>query len=380
MLRTVVATETTNSQNFGRNFTFELQIKLDLLLTGYVMYSGLLTEIHIRTGSPPIGGITVAYKYKEGPYKECGMLFSESGRIAPKLPTVGVFYDDPKKVPGSKCRCVVGSILSEGDETPATELQQLYEKCGFRLFTFPEVTHVVSACFPHRTFLSIYLGVWRVYPRLARYIKVTSCTSIHKCFGNGGSRKRGAEDPAKNRKLCAHPFLEIYKGRLIHYMGPLARQGDFYVPEVQESPRRPQEGEESEEERRTDISGADSYSECSSVSYPHPSDSRDQSRTRDQEQDRDRDSDPFEHSESDSDGQSNSSASSFEELDLEKDRVKPENKHTPDHSADEELSPQKRRMVVEGEESWVSPKRCKHILWKPPQSIKSNRSKSTRLD
>ncbi|XP_026868269.2 testis-expressed protein 264 [Electrophorus electricus] len=297
---------------------------ISLLLTGYIMYSGLLTEIHIRTGSPPIGGITVAYKYKEGPYKECGMLFSESGRIAPKLPTVGVFYDDPKKVPGSKCRCVVGSILSEGDETPATELQQLYEKCGFRIFTFPEVTHVVSACFPHRTFLSIYLGVWRVYPRLARYIK--------------------------NRKLCAHPFLEIYKGRLIHYMGPLARQGDFYVPEVQESPRRPQEGEESEEERRTDISGADSYSECSSVSYPHPSDSRDQSRARDQEQDRDRDSDPFEHSESDSDGQSNSSASSFEELDLEKDRVKPENKHTPDHSADEELSPQKRRMVVEGEE------------------------------
>lgn len=76
---------------------FSLALLL-LTISVYVMYSGLLTEIHISTGSSPVKSITVAYKYREGPYKESGLLFEESCRIAPELPTVGVFYDDPKKV------------------------------------------------------------------------------------------------------------------------------------------------------------------------------------------------------------------------------------------------------------------------------------------
>jgi len=41
---------------------------------------------------------------------------------------------------------------------------------------------------------------------------------------------------------------------MIHYMSPLARQGDFYVPEVREA-QRWLLGKESEEDRRTDITG-----------------------------------------------------------------------------------------------------------------------------
>lgn len=77
------------------------------------------------------------------------------------------------QVPGPKCRCAVGSILSEGDQRPSAELQELYEMFGFRIFTFPEVTHVVSSRFPNRTRLSIILGVLRVYPQLNCYIKVS---------------------------------------------------------------------------------------------------------------------------------------------------------------------------------------------------------------
>lgn len=78
------------------------------------------------------------------------------------------------QVPGPKCRSAVGSILSEGDQRPSAELQERYEKSGFRIFTFPEVTHVVSSCFPFRTRLSVMLGVLRVYPRLGGYIKVSA--------------------------------------------------------------------------------------------------------------------------------------------------------------------------------------------------------------
>lgn len=42
----------------------------------------------------------------------------------------------------------------------------------------------------------------------------------------------------KERKLCAHPRLEIYQRDQIYFMCPLARQGDFYVPEVKETDRK----------------------------------------------------------------------------------------------------------------------------------------------
>lgn len=214
------------------------------MAVGYVMYSGLFSEINIRTGAPPMRNITIAYKFKQGPYKDCGALFTECSKLDPKLSTVGVFYDDPKKVPGPLCRCAVGSILSEAGDAPCAETQLRYEAAGFRLFSFPEVTHAVCSSFPHRTPLSIFLGVQRVYPELDAYIK--------------------------KRQLCAHPFLEVYRGRLIHYMSPLARQNGFYVPEVQETEHRgagDEDEEDDEEDDRTSVvSGTDSYSQCSSLS------------------------------------------------------------------------------------------------------------------
>ncbi|KAK7127548.1 hypothetical protein R3I93_020202 [Phoxinus phoxinus] len=298
-----------------------ISLVIFLIAVCYILYSGLTSEIHIRTGLPPIRGITIAYKYKVGPYKSCGSLFKESRSIGPKLSCIGIFYDDPKKVPAQKCRYAVGSILSEGEDGPNEDQQQLYEKHGFRVFSFPEVTHVVTASFPHRTPLSIFLGVQRVRPQLNYYIK--------------------------ERKLCAHPFLEIYRGGMIHYMSPLARQGDFYVPEVREAQRRLL-GKESEEDRRTDITGADSHSECSSVSRLPPSDSRDTSpapsttRTHSHgDRDRHWDFERVERSDT-------SSVSSFEELDLDSDRCD----HTPPAltgSDKNNLQGQDREMMVEEE-------------------------------
>lgn len=75
-----------------------ISLVLFLVAVCYILYSGLTTEVHIRTGLPPVRSITIAYKYKVGPYKESGSLFRESCSIGPKLPCIGIFYDDPKKV------------------------------------------------------------------------------------------------------------------------------------------------------------------------------------------------------------------------------------------------------------------------------------------
>lgn len=146
----------------------------------------------------PIHNITVAYKFHVGPYDETGQLFTESCSISPKLRSIAVYYDNPHTVPSEKCRCAVGSILSEGEESPSPELIQLYQRFGFKLFSFPAPSHVVTATFPYTTALSIWLAARRVHPALDTYIK--------------------------ERKLCAHPRLEIYQQDRIHFMCPLARQ------------------------------------------------------------------------------------------------------------------------------------------------------------
>ncbi|XP_006876066.1 PREDICTED: testis-expressed sequence 264 protein isoform X1 [Chrysochloris asiatica] len=212
-----------------------LTLLLLLTLLAFIGYSGLLAEVAVRAGSPPIRNITVAYKFHRGPYGKTGHLFTESCSISPKLRSIAVYYDNPHTVPSKKCRCAVGSILSEGEESPSPELIHLYQKFGFKVFSFPAPSHVVTATFPYTTPVSIWLASRRVHPALDAYIK--------------------------ERKLCAHPWLEIYQQDQIHFVCPLARQGDFYVPEVKETDRKSR----APMEALTDGTGADT-SDSSSVS------------------------------------------------------------------------------------------------------------------
>uniref|UniRef100_A0A3P9JLT4 Testis expressed 264, ER-phagy receptor n=1 Tax=Oryzias latipes TaxID=8090 RepID=A0A3P9JLT4_ORYLA len=219
-------------------------------VVGYILYSGLFTKVTVRTGCPPIKRITFAYKFKVGAYKNCGSLFREAHSIGPKLLLIGVFYTDPQKVLGKHCCYAVGSILSEEGSQIDTELLRKYEAAGFNIFSFPEAMHVVSTSFPYRTYLSVLFRL-KVYPKLEKYIK--------------------------ERNLWAHPFLEIYKNGQIHFMVPLDRQGDFYVPEFRPPDRRKSEQEDSYSS--TDVSGAESNSDDSSESGVLLPDSREASLT-----------------------------------------------------------------------------------------------------
>ncbi|PKK21690.1 testis expressed 264 [Columba livia] len=247
-----------------------------LLLTvfGFAVYSGLFTEVVVSAGSPPVGSITLAYKFRVGPYGESGQLFTDGCSISSKLYSIGVYYDNPHTVSPEKCRFAIGRIF-------------------FKIFTFPAPSHVVMASFPFTTPLSIHLAVNRVHPALDVYIK--------------------------ERKLCAHPRIEIYKEDRIYFVCPLARQGDFYVPEMKELERKSRAAAAEAEDAQTDITGADTMSETSSISMEATTDSRDTSvatsvllpfpasRGREEADNR------SEHSYS----ESGASGSSFEELDLE---------------------------------------------------------------
>ncbi|KAM9410729.1 testis-expressed protein 264 homolog [Pholidichthys leucotaenia] len=228
-----------------------LLVCLVVTVGGLLLYSGLFTEVVIKTGPPPIRNVTIAYKFKEGPYKECGAAYTETCSIGPKLNSIAVFYDCPKERPPEKCRYVVGSVLCEGEEKPDEDLQKLYEKFGFKVFSLPEVSHAVTTNFPCTTPLSHILGPYRVYPELSSYIE--------------------------ERKLCAFPTIEICTSDIIKYMVPLSRQTDFFVPEMKEEARTEVKEDDSDEDRGTDITGADSHSDVSSVSGGVPWDSRETS-------------------------------------------------------------------------------------------------------
>lgn len=98
---------------------------------------------------------------------------------------------------------------------------------------------------------------WRVHACVeARSCRIHYRCWRHRLFIKGGARGRLKKTymltslvcfhpPTQviplfqEKRLCAHPFLEIYRDGQIHFMAPLARQGDFYVPEVRRVERRP---------------------------------------------------------------------------------------------------------------------------------------------
>ena len=78
-------------------------------------------------------------------------------------------------------------------------------KHGYKIIHLPKPNYVVMASFPFRNTLSIYMGIFRVYPKLKDYIV--------------------------SRGLCAYPALEIYTPTAIEFVMPLSKQEEFFVPE-----------------------------------------------------------------------------------------------------------------------------------------------------
>ena len=174
----------------------------------YFAFSGLFTPITVSTLEPDTGPITLAYKTLVGPYKEAGELYTESYCLLPHRRQLGIYYDDPEGTPPAELRCAVGPVLAQGGEAPVKEEMEKMRENGFRIVHLPDPSYVVTATFPFATTFSIYLAIYRVYPKLRDYIA--------------------------ERRLCAYPALELYSDSSIVFMMPLSRQDEFFVAEFQE--------------------------------------------------------------------------------------------------------------------------------------------------
>jgi hypothetical protein len=177
-----------------------------LTLLVLLVHSGLFRTVEeVGTGKPPIGQVVIAYKFQKGPYNSSGQIFTEAAIIAPTNKALGIYYDDPDKVDSNETRYLVGSVLSENSLPVCEDMVKRFTDKDFKVTTLPEVTFAVKTSFPHITTLSILIAVHKVYPRLKDYIQ--------------------------EKQLSAFPFIEIYDGKTIHFMAPLYKQDEFYVPE-----------------------------------------------------------------------------------------------------------------------------------------------------
>lgn len=72
----------------------------------------------------------------------------------------------------SELRYCVGVILSSDGTPPNKDHLASYLERGFKEIILPAVEHAVLTTFPFNNTLSIFIGVARVYPKLAEFIRV----------------------------------------------------------------------------------------------------------------------------------------------------------------------------------------------------------------
>jgi len=61
-------------------------------------YAGALARIIVSVGKPVVKNMWIAYKFYQGPYDKCGSHFDELCKLLPDIHSLGVYYDDPRKV------------------------------------------------------------------------------------------------------------------------------------------------------------------------------------------------------------------------------------------------------------------------------------------
>ncbi len=132
-------------------------------------YYGLFTEVKIVERE--VGPLWLVYEKHIGDYKNVGPvmdiiyndLLSNASIEAAK--GFGLYYDNPQEIEKEKLRSIVGCILEKGDENKIEDLKDKY-----KIKEYPSSKSVVVE-FPFKGMLSIFIGIFKVYPKLSEYIK-----------------------------------------------------------------------------------------------------------------------------------------------------------------------------------------------------------------
>ncbi|WP_165780280.1 GyrI-like domain-containing protein [Leptospira saintgironsiae] len=132
---------------------------------GYSYYLGAFDPVQVKEET--LGPFYVLSHDRVGNYRNVGETFEAIQKEFPEkglknYKMFGIYKDNPNTVPEEKLRCEVGALFSE----PITEIPS-----GFSLplkYKVIEKKKYLTADFPLKSFVSIFLGIFKVYPELMK--------------------------------------------------------------------------------------------------------------------------------------------------------------------------------------------------------------------
>jgi len=143
---------------------------LVILLTVLMLaYYGLFAKVTIV--EKEAGDFWVIYEKHIGDYKEVGKVMDKLysrllGEDAVETTRgFGLYYDNPEKVEKKNLRSIVGCILENKDADKIAYLKERY-----KIKKYPSSKSVVVE-FPYKGTLSIFIGIFKVYPKIAEYME-----------------------------------------------------------------------------------------------------------------------------------------------------------------------------------------------------------------
>lgn len=138
-----------------------------ILIAGTYAYYGGFKKIEVRIEEQ--GGEIVVYEEVIGDYSQT---YEISNKVYSTLQNeekiettkgIGIYYDDPGKVAKESLRSEVGCIVENVDNTVIAKLSEKYN-----VKIIPRKEYIVTE-FPMKGFMSIMIGIMKVYPALDSY-------------------------------------------------------------------------------------------------------------------------------------------------------------------------------------------------------------------
>lgn len=135
------------------------------VLVIFLIYLGAFSSVTVS--EQEMGPYHLVYRDCKGDYSQTGKIIEKTAKAltqegANLLRACGVYYDDPRKVKKEDLRSEVGFLVAEPD------LVKFTASTSFKTKTLPLQTYV-TAEFPFKNMLSIYVGIFKVYPKLTQF-------------------------------------------------------------------------------------------------------------------------------------------------------------------------------------------------------------------
>lgn len=147
---------------------FTISAVIIFVFGGLLGYLGAFSKVEVKEST--IGPYHLVYEANTGDYRQTGTSVDSLMKLAATKGVVpvagfGIYMDDPNEVPKEKLRSEAGIIIQPQD---VEKFKGVAAPAKYRMY--PQTSAVVSE-FPLKNFLSIFLGIYKVYPAIMDYMK-----------------------------------------------------------------------------------------------------------------------------------------------------------------------------------------------------------------